>query len=136
MHGIVEGCGTRARVSDDGSYVLVPFELPCELFARHAPGTASRTPAKNVEDAGGNDVLIDFVVDVPSEADTGVMLERREDGGVYVSRATFEVSQWEQLHLGSQLLAVGDTAAHELTDAELSDALVYLAEPIHIRQFF
>lgn len=133
---IVEGCGARARAAEDGSYVLVPFELPCEVFARHAPGSGDRTPAKAVDGEGGRDILVDFTVERPPELDPGVAFERTEDGGVTITRATFEVAQWKELHLGTRLLAFGDVAVQDMTDEEIVEAMVFLDEPIQVRHVF
>lgn len=133
---IVAGCGTHAVAEGDGAYFLLPrTQEACVLRARHAPGTAARSEPQEVDSDPGEDLVLDFVVEVPERPDPGVEVFRTDEGEVWV-RPAEEVPWADALASGARIVRVGDVHPAELSDEALLLAMVHLDETITIEQAF
>jgi len=133
---IVDGCGTRVITGSGGDYFLLPrAEEPCSLRARHAPGTAAESAPERVDPAASEDLVLDFVVEMPDQPDPGLEIFRTEDGEVWARPG--DSGPWaRKLYSGARILRVGDVPADSLSDEELLRAMVHLDEAVHIQQYF
>ena len=132
----VEGCDSRARTDTDGSYSLVPRSFPCALIARHAPGTATQSPAQQIEAFDTTDLVVDFIVEEPATPDPGMTLSRDGSGIATIETLTFGLEQWAEVGIGAKLLMVGEIPTSALSDEEVLRAMVSLDQPIFVSNEF
>lgn len=138
---IVAGCNTRAVSGSDGDYFLLPrSEGTCTLRARHAPGSSTQSAPQEIDLNAAEDLVADFVIEIPDHPTPGVTLTRDEnDQGEteVLAQSQSPDDPWAKYLLNEAIIMrVGDVPASTMSDEELWRAMETLDQVIHVQQQF
>jgi hypothetical protein len=138
---IVAGCNTQTVSGSDGDYFLLPrSEDTCTLRARHAPGSSTQSAPQEIDLSVTEDLVADFVIEIPDHPTPGVTLTRGEnaDGESEVlAQSQSPDDPWAKYLINEAvIMRVGDVPASTMSDEELWRAMETLDQVIHVQQQF